>query len=38
MVARRLRERLPDGITRATRILVWTTLVENQKHKTITLY
>jgi len=27
MVARRLRERLPDGITRATRILVWTTLV-----------
>jgi cytochrome c oxidase assembly protein subunit 15 len=27
MVARRLRERLPDGITRATRFLVWTTLV-----------
>ncbi|WP_086513542.1 COX15/CtaA family protein [Clavibacter michiganensis] len=26
MVGRRLRERLPDGITRVTRILVWTTL------------
>ena len=27
MVTRRLRERLPDGITRVTRFLVWTTLV-----------
>ncbi|OUD96964.1 Heme A synthase [Clavibacter michiganensis subsp. michiganensis] len=27
MVTRRLRERLPDGITRTTRFLVWTTLV-----------